>query len=166
MPIYELKMAFSLHAHYCAEHIGEFAARVREMRQPPHGLELSPHGSLDLFFDEILSAPSVEALLLGLYERALPAVIRGLEHVVTDTNKLFDHPTYRICRLTLVEMQDVQQYGTEAVRCLVKTEKARRASGLAGYAGQYARRCRRPRWKRGAKRQRGRPSLLRGSLQV
>src|ERR1700739_1281850 len=35
MPIYELKMAFSLHAHYCVEHLGEFAARVREMRQPP-----------------------------------------------------------------------------------------------------------------------------------
>ncbi len=28
MPIYELKMAFSLHAHYCAEHVGEFATRV------------------------------------------------------------------------------------------------------------------------------------------
>jgi hypothetical protein len=123
MPIYELKMAFSLHAHYCAEHIGEFAARVREMRQPPHGLELSPHASLDLFFDEILSAPDIEALLLGLYERALPAVIRGLEHVISETNKLFDHPTYRICRLTLVEMQDVQQYGTQAVRCLVNPEK-------------------------------------------
>ena len=35
MPIYELKMAFSLHAHYCAEHIGVFAKRVTEMRQPP-----------------------------------------------------------------------------------------------------------------------------------
>src|ERR1700674_2173143 len=39
MPIYELKMAFSLHAHYCAEHITELVARVPEMRQPPHGLE-------------------------------------------------------------------------------------------------------------------------------
>jgi hypothetical protein len=95
MPIYELKMAFSLHAHYCAEHVGEFANRIREMRQPPYGLEVSPHDSLDLFFDEILSAPSVEALLLGLYESAVPAVIRALEHVVMDTNKLFDHPMSR-----------------------------------------------------------------------
>jgi hypothetical protein len=122
MPIYELKMAFSLHAHYCAEHIGEFASRVREMRQPPYGLETCPDASLDLFFDEILAAPSTEALLLGLYERALPALIRALENVIVDTNRLFDHPTYRICRLTLVEMQDVQQYGTEAVGCLVKAE--------------------------------------------
>ena len=42
MPVYELKMAFSLHAHYCAEHIGQFARRVREMRQPPYGLEDVP----------------------------------------------------------------------------------------------------------------------------
>jgi len=107
MPIYELKMAFSLHAYYCAEHLGEFATRVREMRQSPYGLEVSPHASLDLFFDEILAAPSIEALLLGLYECAVPALLRALEHVIEDTNKLFDHPTYRICRLTLVELQDV-----------------------------------------------------------
>ncbi len=120
--IYELKMAFSLHAFYCAEHIGEIADRVREMRQPPYGLEVTPNASLDLFFDEILAAPNVEALLLGLYERAVPAVIRGLEHVIADTNRLFDHPSWRICRLTLVEFEDVQRYGSEAVACLVKPE--------------------------------------------
>ena len=119
-PVYELKMAFSLHAFYCAEHVGEFADRVREMRQPPHGLEVSPHTSLDLFFDEVLAAPTLEALLLGLYERAVPAVIRGLENLIEDTNRLFDHPSYRICRLTLVELQDVQRYGTEAVACMVQ----------------------------------------------
>jgi hypothetical protein len=110
MPVYELKMAFSLHAHYCIEHIGEFAARVKEMRQPPHGLDVSPHPSLDLFFDEILCAPSTEALLLGLYGYAVPALIRALVRLMADTNKLFDHPTWRICRLTLVEIQDVQHY--------------------------------------------------------
>lgn len=119
MPIYELKMAFSLHAYYCVEHLGELATRVREMRQPPYGLEVSPHASLDLFFDEILAAPSIEALLLGLYECAVPAILRALDHVIADTNRLFDHPTYRRCRLMLVELQDVQSYGTAAVRCLV-----------------------------------------------
>jgi hypothetical protein len=122
MPIYELKMAFSLHAHYCAEHVGEFANRVHEMRQPPYGLEVSPHASLDLFFDEILAAPSTEALLLGLYECAVPAVLRALENLIADTNKLFDHPTFRICRLTLVELEDVQLYGKQAVNVLVKEE--------------------------------------------
>ncbi len=36
-PIYELKMAFSLHAHYCAEHVGEFARRVEKCASRPTG---------------------------------------------------------------------------------------------------------------------------------
>lgn len=139
MPIYELKMAFSLHAHYCVEHVGEFATRVREMRQPPHGLDVSPDESLDMFFDEILCAPSVEALLIGLYEQAIPAVIRALKKLMVDTNKLFDHPTWRICRLTLIEMQDIQQYGVEAVRCLVNEEqRAGLQEWLAGLGSMLA----------------------------
>jgi hypothetical protein len=122
-PIYELKMAFSLHAHYCAEHVGEFAKRVRELRQPPYGLEVCPDASLDQLFDEILTAPDVESLVLGLYGQAMPAVHRALERFIADTNRLFDHPTYRICRLTLVEIRDVLEYGEEAVRCLVTEQK-------------------------------------------
>src|SRR5207245_4308652 len=41
-PIYELKMAFSLHAHLCAEHTTALRARVGEMREPPLGLEAIP----------------------------------------------------------------------------------------------------------------------------
>ncbi len=34
-PLYELKMAFSLHAHLCAEHATALRKRVGEMREPP-----------------------------------------------------------------------------------------------------------------------------------
>ena len=43
MPIYELKMAFSLHGHYCIEHVEGIFARVREMRHPPYGMDVAPH---------------------------------------------------------------------------------------------------------------------------
>lgn len=122
-PVYELKMAFSLHGLYCAEHVEEFAARVREMRQPPYGLEISPDPVLDIFFDEILAAEGTEALILGLYAHVVPAIVRALERLIADTNKLFDHPTYRICRLALVEMRDALEYGEQAVHCLVSEEK-------------------------------------------
>jgi hypothetical protein len=118
--IYELKMAFSLHAHYCAEHVDALAKRVREMRQPPYGLEVSPDAMLDAFFDEILAAPSTEALLVGLYEKAVPAVTNALEQLIRDTNRLFDHPTHRISRFALLELQEMEEYGAEALRCLVK----------------------------------------------
>jgi hypothetical protein len=119
MPIYELKMAFSLHAHYCAEHVDALARRVREMRQPPYGLEVSPDARLDAFFDEVLAAPSTEALLVGLYEKAIPAVVRGLQSLIGGTNRLFDHPTHRICRFARLELEEMEDYGEEALRCLV-----------------------------------------------
>lgn len=122
IPIYELKMAFSLHAHYCAEHVEDFSRRVHEMRQPPYGLESSPDDSLDIFFDEILAAPDIPSLVFGIYAYAVPAVVRGLERMIADTNKLFDHPSYRICRLTLLELADVQRYGKQAVELLVNEE--------------------------------------------
>src|SRR5215813_12964573 len=73
-PIYELKMGFSLHAHLCAEHVTALRRRVGEMREPPLGLEAVPDSALEIFFDEILAAPSTEELLVGLYELAVPAL--------------------------------------------------------------------------------------------
>src|SRR5712692_2635180 len=72
-PIYELKMAFSLHAHLCAEHVSALRKRVGEMREPPLGLEAVPHPGLEILFDEILGAPMTEELVAGLYLGALPA---------------------------------------------------------------------------------------------
>src|SRR5215813_606565 len=78
-PFYELKMAFSLHAYLCAEHVSALRKRVGEMREPPLGLEAVPDANLEIFFDEILGAPSTEELLVGLYEKALPALKAALE---------------------------------------------------------------------------------------
>src|SRR5574340_1565964 len=61
-PIYELKTAFSLHAHLCAEHTTALRKRVGEMREPPLGLEVVPDPNLEVFFDEILGAPTTEEL--------------------------------------------------------------------------------------------------------
>lgn len=123
IPIYELKMAFSLHAHYCAEHVATIAARVREMRQPPYGLEVSPNASLDIFFDEILAAPSTPALVLGIYELAIPAVLAVLENQLSETNRLFDHPSYRVLRFARIEFEEAIEYGRSAVQQLVSAEE-------------------------------------------
>ena len=54
-PIYELKSAFSLHAHLCAEQVTALRKRVGEMREPPLGLDAIPDANLEVFFDEILA---------------------------------------------------------------------------------------------------------------
>src|SRR5436853_7730703 len=69
-PLYELKMAFSLHAHLCAEHTTALRKRVGEMREPPLGLETVPDADLEMFFDEILGAPTTVELVMGIYEKA------------------------------------------------------------------------------------------------
>lgn len=122
-PIYELKMAFSLHGHYCAEHATAIRQRVGEMREPPLGLEIVPHAGLEVFFDEILCSPTTEELLLGLYEKALPALIAALARHLEETNPLSDHPSIRLCRFALLELREAAAYGREALTALVTPEK-------------------------------------------
>jgi hypothetical protein len=119
MPIYELKMALSLHAYYCAEHIEAFALRIREMRQPPYGLDGVPAAALALCGDELLATPTTPALLLGLYEVLFPELQQAVERLLRDTNKLFDYPTYRVCRHALLELEEVNAYGVKALTALV-----------------------------------------------
>jgi hypothetical protein len=117
-PIYELKMAFSFHGHICAEHVSASRKRVGEMREPPLGLEAVPHPALGVFFDEILAAPSTEELLLGLYEKALPALKQALEKHLEDTNPLVDQPSVRFCRFALFELDELLKFGAQAVASL------------------------------------------------
>src|SRR3954471_4355201 len=48
-PIYEFKMAFSLHAHLCAEPGHAVRTRVAERREPPLGLDVVPDTNLQAF---------------------------------------------------------------------------------------------------------------------
>lgn len=122
-PIYELKMGFSLHAHYCAEHTAAWRKRVGEMREPPLGLEHAPDEALDVFFDEIGCAPGTEALLVGLYAHAMPALQRALEGHRDGTNRLVDHPSFRICRFALIEVAEMIDFGQRCIEKLVSREK-------------------------------------------
>jgi hypothetical protein len=128
-PIYELKMGFSLHAHYAAEHAAAWRRRVGEMREPPLGLDVVPDPFLDAFFDEIGSAPDTASLLVGLYEHAVPALHAALERHMADTNCLFDQPSRRICRFALLEVADMQAYGAQAISALIESKRREELAG-------------------------------------
>ena len=119
-PLYELKMGFSLHAHLCAEHAAALRKRVGEMREPPLGLDAVPDPNLEVFFDEILAAPTTEELVAGLYDRALPALKAALEEHIRDTNPLADQPSVRLCRFALLEIADMLQFGSQSLSVLLK----------------------------------------------
>jgi hypothetical protein len=125
-PLYELKMAFSLHAHYCAEHCTAMRERVAEMRTPPLGLEKIPDENLRVFFEEIQNAPSTAELLVGTYEYAVPALVRGMRRHLEETHSLADHPTKRLLRFALLELDEAAAYGHQAIECLVTPDEASR----------------------------------------
>jgi hypothetical protein len=114
-PLYELKMAFSLHAHICAEHVTALRRRIGEMREPPLGLDVVPDANLEIFFDEILAAPVTLELLQGIYATAFPALKASLEKHIQDTNPLADHPSVRLCRFALLDMEQMLGFGLEAI---------------------------------------------------
>lgn len=118
-PIYELKTGFSHHAYLCAEHVDALRRRVAEMREPPLGLDDIPHPALAIFFDEILAAPSTEALLLGIYGTALPVLDQALEQHLEETNRLSDAPTVRLIRFARLELDDTLVFGKQCIEALV-----------------------------------------------
>src|SRR5713226_9618472 len=118
-PIYELKTAFSHHAYLCSEHVLALRTRVGEMREPPLGLETVPDPALEIFFDEILAATLTGELLVGIYEKALPALDRALASHLADTNPLADAPSVRVCRFARLELADMIDFGTKSIACLV-----------------------------------------------
>lgn len=122
-PIYELKTAFSHHAYLCAEHVAALRQRIGEMREPPLGLEEVPHEALQIYFDEILAAPTTEALLLGLYEMALPSLRTALQQHMRDTNPLTDAPSVRILRFAGLELTDMIDFGHKAIHALIDDSK-------------------------------------------
>jgi hypothetical protein len=123
-PIYELKMGFSLHAHLCAEHVAALRQRVGELREPPLGLDIVPDKNLEIFFDEILAAPTTEELVAGLYGEALPAVQGALQNHLATTNLLVDAPSVRLCRFALLELEDMLKFGKACVDALIDKETA------------------------------------------
>ena len=126
-PVYELKMTFSLHAYYCAEHVAALRQRVGEMREPPLGLESVPDKHLEILFDEILAAPTTVELLLGVYEMALPSLQNDLQQHLADTNPLADHPSVRMIRFALLEIGEMLALGQATIDGLVD-EKQRAQS--------------------------------------
>jgi hypothetical protein len=122
-PIYELKMAWSLHGYLAAENDTNFRRRIGEMREPPLGLEKVSHPAMGVFFDEILSTPSTAERVLGFYEKAVPALLEALRRYVEQTHPLADAPSIRLCRIALMDVEGIAKYGEQAVKSLVTPEQ-------------------------------------------
>lgn len=117
-PIYELKTAYSYHAYLCAEQVSLIRKRVSEMREPPLGLDKVPHDGLALLMDEIQSSSHSLELLYGIYTIALPAVLRACGRLQVEAHPLADAPTIRVAKLIAFELNEVLDFGQQAIAAL------------------------------------------------
>src|SRR5262249_25517388 len=74
------------------------------------------------FFDEILSAPTTEELLAGVYSKALPALESALTDYRADTNSLCDAPSVRVCRFARLEVDDMRRFGEKCLTALADAQ--------------------------------------------
>jgi hypothetical protein len=119
-PIYELKTAFSHHAYLFCEHVTAIRKRVTEMREPPLGLDKVPHPGLERLMDEVSCVTSTEGLVLGLYHEIVPKVRAACRSLASDAHPLADAPTVRLAKWLNVDLETVEQFGHQAVQCLVE----------------------------------------------
>jgi hypothetical protein len=116
-----LKTGFSHHAYLCAEHVTALRNRIAEMREPPLGLEDVPHSALEVFFDEILAAPTTEELIEGAYTSALGKLCEAIWGYVHETNLLTDAPSVRVLKFAQIEVTEMFIWGVKSRSCLVET---------------------------------------------
>ncbi|OWK43055.1 hypothetical protein [Fimbriiglobus ruber] len=136
-PIYELKTGFSHHAYLCAEHVAALRTRIGEMREPPLGLEDTPHPALGTFFDEILACPTTEELIEGAYQKAVDQLWHAMRYYNDATHPLTDAPSRRVLRFALLEVDDMANWGARVESSLVGTDPAgeKRADEWTHYLG-------------------------------
>lgn len=127
-PEWEVKGALSLHLWLVREHATLIRNRVAEMRHPPLRLEDSPDPRLTAFIEELIRSRGTAELLTGLYAVALPGLRGALERHRRETNPLVDHPTRRIFRFILLELEEMLEWGRQALAALTREEADRAAA--------------------------------------
>ncbi|MDB6129459.1 MAG: hypothetical protein JWM04_566, partial [Verrucomicrobiales bacterium] len=68
------------------------------------------------------SAPSTTDLIHGIYEVALPALKEALLKHLSATNPLADHPSVRLCRFALLELEQMIEFGRKCSSQLISLE--------------------------------------------
>jgi len=116
-PVWEVKCAFALHQWQCALRIDDIRTRISEMRSPAPKLDEVPSDARDIEarFDEISAARGTTALLTAIYADVLPKLADAYREHLAGSNPLVDHPTVRIMRAALPDLDAAIDWGRRAI---------------------------------------------------
>lgn len=125
-PVWEAKCGMALHQWYCAEHANALRRRIGEMRHPLPSLDEPPEVALNAFIEEVLRASDIVELLAGVYIVALTALLDAYRTHIRETNPLVDHPTTRLLRSIVPEVEESIAWGQSALTALTGDDNGRR----------------------------------------
>jgi hypothetical protein len=140
-PTWEVKCAMALHQWQLAEQVEAIRQRIGEMRRPVPALDAPPDDALHRTWEELLRSRGEGELLAGVYGVALPALVEAYREHLATTNLLVDHPTRRLLRFGLLELDEAVEWGARAVAALEAREPGLRGAAalwrghLASYLG-------------------------------
>jgi len=128
-PVWEVKCALALHQWQSALRVDELRARIAELRSPVPRLDEAPDGATDVdaFYDDLAGDGSTYAFVAGLYGRALPALAAAYRDHLDGCNPLVDHPTTRIVRGALPDLDAAIDWGVRALAAIEAHDAAHRA---------------------------------------
>lgn len=132
-PVWEVKCALGLHQWQSAERITALRARIAEMRSPVPPLDSPPPDSdgITAFYDEIARATNTREFVTAVYAVTLPALRDAYHAHLAGCNPLVDHPTTRLIRLALPELDDAIHWGRLAIAAVgVASEYRKRLAAL------------------------------------
>jgi hypothetical protein len=127
-PEWEIKCAFALHQWLAGDRADALRRRIAEMRHPEPSYSALPDPALGAFLEELLRADGSIELVTGVYGVALPALAAAYRHHAEATNPLIDHPTLRLVRSALSDVDDVVAWGTATLEALVSSDADRERS--------------------------------------
>jgi hypothetical protein len=120
-PVWEVKCALALHQWQSAEHVDALRKRITEMRSPAPRLDELPEGdpnaaALDAFLGQVDAARGTGELLAGVYGVLYPALADAYRAHLSRTNPLVDHPTRRLLRFALIDIEEAIAWGAHCPR--------------------------------------------------
>ena len=137
-PVWEVKCALARHQWQSAEHVDALRRRVMEMRNPAPRLDAIPDGdpsatALDIFLEQVDAAQDTAELLAGVYGVLYPALADAYRDHVARTNPLVDHPTRRILKFALIDLDEAIAWSARGMEERREwTEHLRAYLGAAG----------------------------------
>lgn len=113
-PEWEVKGAYALHQWLAVERADALRSRITEMRSPAPRLDVPPDEALEAALAEADAAEGTRALLDAVYGGVLPALADAYRRYLEGSNPLVDHPTRRIVRAHLPEVEEAVAWGDAA----------------------------------------------------